>query len=94
MNARSLILESFLQWKIYIAWIFCAVHGIPELSPIMLVVLVMANATVSSAQSSVSASEIVAKVQNNQPIESDNVTISRDLDVGRLNPTRSAASFQ
>lgn len=38
MNARSLILESFLQWKIYKAWIFCTVHGIPKLSPIMLVV--------------------------------------------------------
>ena len=58
LNARSLILESFPQRKIYKAWIFRTVHGIPKLPQIMLVVLVMANATVSSAQSSVSAARL------------------------------------
>ncbi len=38
LNARSLILESFLQRKIYKAWIFRIVHEIPKLPQIMLVV--------------------------------------------------------
>ena len=66
----------------------------PKLSLIMLVVLVMANATASSAQRSVPAEEIIAKVQNNQTVEYDNVTISGDLDLGRPNQPPSVASFQ
>jgi hypothetical protein len=66
----------------------------PKLSLIMLVVLVMANAIASSAQRSVPAEKIIAKVQNNPSVEYDNVTISGDLDLGWPNQPPSVASFQ
>ena len=52
----------------------------------MIAILVLATATVSSAQMTVPAGEIIAKVQNNQPVNYDGVIISGDLDLGRLNP--------
>ena len=52
----------------------------------MIAILVLATATVSSAQRTVPAGEIIAKVQNNQPVNYDGVIISGDLDLGRLNP--------
>ena len=52
----------------------------------MLAILVLATVTVSSAQRTVPASEIIAKVQDNQPVNYDGVIISGDLDLGRLTP--------
>ncbi|MGD0952835.1 MAG: hypothetical protein ABR985_10680 [Methanotrichaceae archaeon] len=55
---------------------------------IILAVLMMSNAAVSFALETVPAIEIIAKVQNNQPVNYEGVIISGDLDLGRLNLRR------
>lgn len=60
---------------------------------IMLAVLMMSNATVSFALETVPAIEIIAKVQNNQPVNYEDVSISGDLDLGRLNPAEVHSVF-
>jgi uncharacterized protein YjbI with pentapeptide repeats len=58
-----------------------------ERSLILLAILVMGTAALSSsAQIAVQAGEIIAKAQNNQPIEYDNITIVGYLDLSKLNP--------
>lgn len=59
----------------------------------MLAVLMMSNATVSFALETVPAIEIIAKVQNNQPVNYEDVSISGDLDLGRLNPAEVHSVF-
>ena len=60
---------------------------------IMFAVLVMSTATLSYAQKAVPAGEIIAEVQNNQPVSYDGVIISGDLDLGRLNLAKVRCEF-
>ena len=60
---------------------------------IMFAVLVMSTATLSYAQKAVPAGEIIAEVQNDQPVNYEGVIISGDLDLGRLNPAEVRCEF-
>ena len=75
------------------AWIVLTVREMAKLFIIILAVLMMSNATVSFALETVPAIEIIAKVQNNQPVNYEGVTISGDLDLGRLNPAEVHSAF-
>ena len=75
------------------AWIVLTVREMAKLFIIILAVLMMSNATVSFALETVPAIEIIAKVQNNLPVNYEDVNISGDLDLGRLNPAEVHSAF-
>jgi hypothetical protein len=62
------------------AWVVLTVREMAKLFMVMLAVLVVSTATVTSAQRTVPAGEIIAKVQNNLPINYNDVIITGDLD--------------
>lgn len=67
----------------------------PRLPLLMLAILVIATAGASSSpdQRIVPADEIIAKIQNNQPVAYSNVIVSGDLDLSGLKPAEISTSF-
>jgi hypothetical protein len=61
----------------------------------MLAILVIATAGASSSpdQRTVPADEIIAKIQNDQPVAYRNVIVSGDLDLSGLKPAEISTSF-